>query len=77
MPETLPVRLVGALGADVHPPATVNTSSFDGALVPNAFVATMRTKYVPGGALAENPVWFPRPKVPMSLRPLLDPACKE
>ena len=51
-------RLRGALGG-AHPDETTTVISFDGALVPSAFTATMRTKYVPGPADAVKVVVDP------------------
>src|SRR5262249_20265255 len=55
-----------------HP--TVNTTSFDGGLIPQTFLARTRTKYVPGGA---EPVSvgevLRKSSVPRSVRPGAEP----
>jgi hypothetical protein len=50
-------------------------NSFDAAPTPNALRPRTRTKYTPGGAIAERPVpALPVSNVTMLLAPLVEPA---
>jgi hypothetical protein len=68
----------GTPGVVVQPPVlcTINTASFDAALVPAAVRARTRTKYVPAGTLVAVSVGAVEPVslLARSVRPLADPA---
>ena len=70
------VRLTGAPGAPLHgpPPPTTIVTSFDGPLVPAAFLARTRTKYVFAGT---DVAWKPAAVEPVSkMRILLKPGAE-